>query len=466
MLAGALKLLWQPVPLEKKRLLRDRWSQLDSRFRTPTQGLGRQATGCGAIIGAQPRCDFDCTGCYLAGDANVIPPRPVHEILRQLDRLREHLGPKGNVQITDGEVTLLPRQDLIAILRHARKIGLIPMVMTHGDSFRRRPGLLHDLVTMGGLTEVALHIDSTQRGRRDYREAREENDLMPLREEFAGMIRQVRRETGVHLRVATTLTISRENLDGVGPVIDWCFRNRDVFGFVSFQPLAQVGRTLEGMKGVSAADLWSEVYGALAPFGLRRGQEPPLMFGHPACTQMEAVAVYRKEGEFPRILPILREGEPEDGKILAEYFGRGLAGATFREDSLMERLCRGAGLFLKDPRWFAGPARRWASRRLAALGTSAPRRLADLARGRVRMDAFTVTAHYFMSRHEIDTTLGRERLAACAFKVPVNGRMVAMCEVNLAGAREDVYAGPAGAAKLPVEPEGQLRMDDRPGAAA
>ena len=35
-----------------------------------------------------------------------------------------------------------------------------------------------------------------------------------------------------------------------------------------------------------------------------------------------------------------------------------------------------------------------------------------------------------MGAAEIDTELGRQRLAACVFRVPVDGEMVSMCEVN------------------------------------
>ncbi len=168
-LTSALGLLREPVPAEKKATLKRRWEALEPKLRYPTQGLGRQATGCGATVGAQPRCDFDCTSCYLGEDANLARPLHVDDILLQLDRLRQHLGPKGNVQITDGEITLLSRDKLIAILRHARKIGLIPMLMTHGDGFRRDSSLLPALVRDGGLMEVAVHVDSTQRGRRGYK---------------------------------------------------------------------------------------------------------------------------------------------------------------------------------------------------------------------------------------------------------------------------------------------------------
>ena len=130
----ALELLRDPVTAEKRRLLAERWERLDPALRRPGQGLGRKATGCGATIGIQPRCNFACTGCYLGHEANRIPALPTDAVLAQLAELRRFLGPKSNVQITDGEVTLRPVEELVAILRHARSIGVIPMVMTHGDN--------------------------------------------------------------------------------------------------------------------------------------------------------------------------------------------------------------------------------------------------------------------------------------------------------------------------------------------
>ena len=193
--------------------MRARWESLDPQWRTLGQGLGRQATGCGATIGVHPRCDFACTGCYLGTEANRVRPIGLEQTFRQLDQLRAWLGPKGNAQIADGEVTLLPTEDLVAILRYARRIGLIPMVMTHGDTFRRRPGLLERLMTEAGLTEVSIHIDTTQRGRLGYKTLRDDVALTPLREGCADLVRSARRETRLPLRAATRLTITRLNLD-------------------------------------------------------------------------------------------------------------------------------------------------------------------------------------------------------------------------------------------------------------
>ena len=48
-----------------------------------------------------------------------------------------------------------------------------------------------------------------------------------------------------------------------------------------------------------------------------------------------------------------------------------------------------------------------------------------------------------MSAAETTTPLGQERLAACAFRVPIDGVLQPMCAVNALGLRETYYQGPA-----------------------
>ena len=437
---GALHLLREPVPEEKKRLMRARWESLDPRWRTLGQGLGQQATGCGATIGVQPRCDFACTGCYLGAEANHVRPIGLEQTFRQLDQLRAWLGPKGNAQITDGEVTLLPAEDLVAILRYARRVGLIPMVMTHGDTFRRRSRLLERLMTEGGLTEVSIHIDTTQRGRLGCQHPDGEEALKPLREECADMIRVARGRTRLPLRAATTLTITRENLDDVPHVVEWCLRNRDVFGMLSFQPVAQVGRTQQGLAGVTVSALWDRIEGVLARYGLTRRGPGALTFGHPDCTRLELLGVYERAGCSPRLFTILRDGYEKDAEMMRAFFQRGFGGLNFRDDTALERVCRAAGILLTDPPWVLGPLRRWILERLTGLGTNAPRLAWDTVLGRVRIDSFAVVSHHFMSSAELSSDKGQERCAACLFRVPVGNEMVSMCRVNAGGVRDAVYA--------------------------
>lgn len=444
MALGSLRKAWQlfrdPVTPEKRRLLAERWERLDPALRLPGQGLGQKATGCGATVGIQPRCDFACTGCYLGHEANHVPALPTAAILAQLDALRRHLGPKSNVQITDGEVTLRPVEELVEILAYARSIGVVPMVMTHGDTFRRRPGLLERLMIDGGLTEVSIHVDVTQRGRDGYHAPRSELELMPLRDEFAAMVRAARRRTGRPLRAATTLTISRQNLPQVADVVRWTIRNRDAFGLISFQPLAQVGRTRKNLQGVSAEELWAEVGKATAEHGAPLAGAGPMHFGHPECTRFVPFLALQRPGEAPRLLQFIRD-TPDDVALMAEFFARGIGGIAFRDDRPLELLGRGAGVVLTDPRWLLGRGRRWLDARLRAeAGTSVWRLAADALAGRVRVDGVTLTSHHFMSPAELATEVGGARLEACVFRLPYRGEMVPMCRMNADGVREAFYA--------------------------
>jgi len=452
--AEVLNLIREPVPAEKRRLLAERWRDLDERWRSRTQGLGQQATGCGATIGALPACDFDCEGCYLGSDANGVERLPLPEILAQLDRMREYLGPKGNVQITDGEVTLLPEPELISILRHARSIGLIPMVMTHGETFRRRPELLPRLVRQGGLTEISIHVDSLQRGRRAGDDRESETELMDLRDEFAEIVRKARAGTGVRLRAAMSVTVSRSNLREIPSVVEWAFRNRDLFGLISFQPLAQVGRTLDTQEGVGVDELWEAIGAALSPFGFDGVRRTPFQFGHPDCTRVEPLLVHSRRRRTPQIAQIIRADHLDDRVILDEFFRRGLGGFSFRDDTLLQRIGRMLGLVALAPRWIFGPARRWVSTRAREMGTSLFGLGIRALLHRETVSGFTVVSHHFMAASELDTATGQERLDACVFRVPIGDEMVPMCRVNAGGIRDAVYERRHAPPLLPVlQPE-------------
>jgi len=438
--------LWEllrcPATREKRELLQQRWAGLDPALRLPGQGLGQKATGCGATIGIQPRCDFAYTGCYLGKEANRIPALPTAAVLRQLDALRRWLGPKSNVQITDGEVTLRPVEELVEILRYARSIGVIPMVMTHGDSFRRRPGLLERLMEEGGLTEVSIHVDVTQRGRQGHGVPRSELELMDLRDELADLVRAARKRTGRRLRAASTLTVTRESLGQVADVVRWTVENRDAFSLISFQPLAQVGRTRRSLEGVTPDELWREIARGTAGYGLELsayGAEP-LHFGHPACTRFVPVVALERPGEAPRLFELIRN-RPDDVAVMQGFFSHGLGGAAFRDDRTVEELARALGMLAAAPGWFLGPVRRWAGGRLRdEAGTSIARLALDALRGRLRIDGLTLTSHHFMSLSELRTAEGQARLDACVFRLPYKGRMVPMCAMNADGGRERFYA--------------------------
>lgn len=438
------ELLREPVPREARTRLAAAWDRLDPRFRTANQMYGRHEEGCGATIGVMPRCDFACRGCYLGADANRTPALAVDAVKAQLDTLRAHLGPGGNVQLTDGEVSLRDPDEVVAILRHARAIGLIPMLMTHGDAFLRDPGLLARLMVEGGLEEVSFHIDTTQRGRRDraYRYAEREDELMALRARFAGLVRHVRRETGCTLRVATTVTVTAGNLAEVGDVVAFAQANADVFRMVGLLPVADVGRTEVGIGRVSAEALWAEVQRGLDIEETNRGRLSANQWymSHPACSRF-VIGASVADGGGHRFVPVSPESSATDRHLLDRVFAN-FAGVTFRADRPAEAAARLAGMFVHAPGFFLWtlPVAGWGW--LRRVSPEAPLALAiRLVTGRARAHRFTVAAHHFMSAAEIETTEGRERIDHCAFRVAIGGEMRSMCEVNATDLRRRFYAG-------------------------
>lgn len=440
-LRSLLEAFWIPVSPQTRHALARAWARVPDQWRTARQLLGRQYAGCGATIGAMPRCDFACRGCYLGEAANQVPAASLDEVKEQLGRIRAWLGEGGNVQLTDGELTLRPEGELIALIRHARTLGLVPMLMTHGDAFRRRSGLLERLMIEGGLTEVSIHIDTTQRGRRGYREARREDELGPLRDEFATLIRRARRLTGRRLEVATTITVTRDNLEGVPAIVRWLMANADAFKMASFQPVAPVGRTEAGLVGVSAEELWTAIaeglYGdarAVARLAAHEG-----WLGHPACSRFVQGLVVRQPGAPVSFHPLFHPDVPSDHAVVDAWLAR-FGGLTLRLDTPLRALARLAGVLAAAPRFLLGQIVPFLLRWPARLDPLHPWRL--MARwlcGRARIDYLNIVSHHFMGRTELSTAVGQERLALCVFKAPVGDRLVSMCELNALGLRDRYY---------------------------
>ena len=437
------ELIRNPVRSETKKKLDEVWHGLDPRFRTEQQMLGRHEEGCGATIGVMPRCDFACQCCYLGREANRIPHLPVDAIKDQMRLLRRQLGVWGNLQLTDGEVTLRDTDELIELLRFAHEIELVPMLMTHGDSFRRRPELLERLIVQGGLAEISLHIDITQRGRlgHGYKNAKSELELMPLRAEFASMIRDIRKRTRKSLRVASTVTVVPDNMGEVSDIVSWYQENADVFRLVSFQPIASVGRTNRKIDNVRNQTVWNYIAS-----GLNYGNAESCLsahqwwLGHSECSRFIMGLVTHEKGLAPRFHPLSIAGGDESDHRVLSYFYKKWGGITFRADNGLEKLCRSLGMFLQAPLFFLNELPRYVWTWFHRLAPNQPWKVPlQILRRQLHIHRFTVVTHHFMDLNQINTPLGRERLEHCAFVVPIDGNFESMCEVNASGIRDRFY---------------------------
>ena len=174
-----------PIDGEKQALLRERWNSLPNELRTPNQLAGRHLTHCGFTTGAS-YCSFHCTHCYLPANEIQVPIPSLAQMKEQIDANRRFQGPGGGLQITGGDVADAywragRQRELLEIVRYAVDVGLVPMLMTHGQTLRNHSEFLEALVIEGGLRQIAVHIDMTQAGRHGFPIGRikSESDLHP-----------------------------------------------------------------------------------------------------------------------------------------------------------------------------------------------------------------------------------------------------------------------------------------------
>lgn len=292
------------------------WQSLPVAQRTDGQIAGVTAVGCGATHSIMERCNFSCTSCYLSEAANATRPAPFEDVCRQLDDLRSYLGPAGKCQITSGEVTLLPADELGRIVEYALRIGLDPMVMTNGERLLDDPDYLLTLVREYGLRKLSFHVDATQRGRPGWRRDQHEDELHTQRDRFADLVRTTRRQTGAVLHAAMTMTVTETNAAGVPAVIDWALDNADAIRLVSFLPVAPVGRTRDAPASEQSIELDLDGVWRLVCCGAGQPiHRDALQFGHRECNITVPVLILHT-GANRHIIEVVRQHRRWDRRIM------------------------------------------------------------------------------------------------------------------------------------------------------
>ena len=122
---------------------------------------------------------------------------------------------------------------------------------------------------------------------------------MSLRAEFADMIRTARRSTGRPLRVASTVTVTGDNIDEVPDLVRWFIEHADAFRILSFQPAARVGRIMGRSDHVHR----------LEEFGVRGGARVEMFSpGNPCIIRLSGNKVCIRSDEMLSVLV-----KPQDG---------------------------------------------------------------------------------------------------------------------------------------------------------
>ncbi len=432
---------WQafryPIDPEKKRLLRERWESLPAELRTPNQLSGRHLTHCGFTTGAS-YCSFHCTHCYLPKNANQVPMPSYVQMKEQIDANRRFQGPGGGLQITGGDVADAywrsgRQQELIEIVRHTVNVGLVPMLMTHGQTLIEHPEFLEALVVEGGLRQMAVHIDMTQAGRHGYPiwRVNSERDLHPVREAFTRLACNLRGRTGLPLELAHNCTVTERNIDSVAEIVRWFLadpKRSCIWRILSFQPEADTGRTIFSKNPATPQEVWQKICHGI---GLQLDGSA-YIGGHPDCNQGATLLVERRRGRFLALLP----DDPKTKALFSEILASVGAISTVTSDGGSLLPYRVAGAFARHPKLAA----RSLSRLLALIVSGRIPFLFVRAIATGQVQTINIGTHNFMDASRVanaaNDPLTKSRLDACVFKGAVKNRAtgeweaVPMCAMN------------------------------------
>ncbi len=431
---------WQafrhPIGGEKSELLRTRWASLPPELQTSSQISGRHLTHCGFTTGAS-YCSFHCTHCYLPKNANEVPIPSLAQMKEQIDANRRFQGPGGGLQLTGGDVADAywrsgRQEELVEIVRYAIKTGLIPMLMTHGQTLIEHPEFLEKLMVEGGLRQVAIHIDMTQAGRHGYPIGRiqSEADLHPVRDAFTRLGLEMRAKTGLPLEFAHNCTVTGRNVAFVPEIVRWALEKPErtsLWRLFSFQPEADTGRTIFSATPATPEVAWQK---------LCEGTGLPLerefsIFGHPDCNSWVPLLVSQRTGQFI-VFP------PQDArtKELYEELLANVGGVSFVSDDARTTPFRLLGILWQNPlligRLLAHVVTLLLSKKIPV------EFLGALLAGRAHTVGFGI--HNFMDADQVadapQNATTQARLDSCVFKGAVKNRAsgeweaIPMCAMN------------------------------------
>ena len=338
------------------------------------------------------RCNLDCTLCYLSDRAEMAKDVPLAILIQRIEMIHSHYGPGTSIQISGGDPTLRKVEDLEALCRHIRSLGMRSCMMTNGIKATR--AMLARLAK-AGLDDLALHVDLTQE-RKGY--ATEES-LNVVRADY------IDRAKGLGLRILFNTTVYDGNIAEL-PLMARFFREHaDAIALASFQMQADTGRGVlrDRDDGITQASVMA---------ALSDGMDLPLDFdvtsvGHSLCNRYTSVL---SAGDVV-ISPLTNRSLIEDTIAALETIDKRESGyldvlrllgrLAFRHPVLGARLMAEAG------RWL------WALR-------------GGLWQSRGKVHRMSILVHNFMDAKKLD----RERCESCVFMVATENGPLSMCVHN------------------------------------
>ena len=306
------------------------------------------------------------------------------------------------------------------------------MLMTHGQTLIEHPEFLEKLMVVGGLRQIAVHIDMTQAGRHGYPIGRVkcEADLHPIRAAFTQLALELRRKTGLPLEFAHNCTVTERNLRDVPEVLRWFMAEPErtrVWRNISFLPEADTGRTRISENPVTPDTVWEKICeGAGVPL-----ERKAATFGHPECNNGAFLLIARPSGRVMSALP----SDTKSRALLSEALATFGAVSTMTDDAktLPYRI---AGALARHP----SLALRFGARAFALIATGEIPLEFVRALLTGRAQTINTGTHNFMDAARVANAANdpetQLRLDACVFKGAVKNRAtgeweaVPMCAMN------------------------------------
>lgn len=379
-----------PHPSHRHALIKQRLN--DNGLWLPQQTAGKRwAIGCVALEITQ-RCNLDCTLCYLSEHSQAVHDMPLDEIFRRIDLIFAHYGPRTDVQITGGDPTLRPRDELIAIVRYITAKDMRASLFTNGILATR--DLLTELAD-AGLVDVAFHVDMTQ-GRKGYGD---EKALNAVRSEY------IERARGLNLAVIFNTTLFSGNFQDVPELVRYFSAKADVVSFVSFQLQADTGRGVLRQRA-DAINIDNTIA------RIEQGAGTPLSFdtllgGHQRCNRYAFAFVINSK---------LYDGLNDPN--LAVAFMNQTAHVVFDRGDRWKTVRAVLDAVMKKPNlWFAGL--RWLTR-------LAWRARFDLLAAKAGVHKLSFFVHNFMDACHLE----RDRAESCVFMTMTGDGPISMCVHN------------------------------------
>ena len=362
-------------------------------FFLENQILGRKGSiGCVSLEISQ-RCNLDCSLCYLSESSNYVDDIPFQELKNRLDGIRDHFGVGTNVQISGGDPTLRDRAELVAIVKYAREIGLLPALFTNGIKCSR--SLLEEL-SENGLSDVAFHVDLTQE-RKGYQT---EHDLNALRLEY------IERTKGLPLMVVFNTTVFERNFHEVKNIAKFFAQNADTVDFASFQLQADTGR---GSLKERPNKISTETIREQINIGVASSLSwDAILVGHPKCHSY--VPTFAINGKCYEII--------DDPKLFGEFLEDFSHISHDRRENFLRIAWRCLKAANQKPNWYVKGLKYFLPRLWKIRG--------DLLKAKGKVNKISFFVQNFMDQNNLD----QERIDACSFMVMTHEGPVSMCLHN------------------------------------